>query len=319
MLNTTRISRLDYRLRTVFEPSRVGPLIACNKQHMVYILLTLFVSLGLFTGKEKPLIVGRQIGLSAYELSATPKLIAGIEDNASGLTYNSNTNTLFAVVNNPETLLELTKDGDLIRRIELTGFEDTEGVMYLGGERYAVVEERKRTLVVFDINAQTKTVNRTGLKSFQLAITSGKNKGFEGLSYNQESGDLFIINEKTPRQLIKLSGFVELSDISISTPFSLEENSFGGADYSGVHYDGQTGHLILLSDESHQIVEVNKKGVEISRLDLSGGSAGLNDDVPQAEGITMDKDGDIYVISEPNIFYRLKSKKRLVKLASKNN
>ncbi|MBV1950792.1 MAG: SdiA-regulated domain-containing protein [Cycloclasticus sp.] len=318
MLNATRIPRLDYRLKTVFEQSLAGPLRACNKQHVVYLLLTLSVSLGLLTGKEKPLVAGHQIGLNAYELSATPKLIAGIEDNASGLTYNSNTNTLFAVVNNPETLLELTKDGDLIRRIDLTGFEDTEGVMYLGDERYAVVEERKRTLVIFEINAQTKAVDRTGLKSFQIAITSGKNKGFEGLSYNQENGDLFIINEKKPRQLIKLSGFVESSDISISTPFSLEENPFGGDDYSGVHYDGQTGHLILLSDESHQIIEVNKEGVEISRLDLSKGNAGLNDDVPQAEGITMDKDGDIYVISEPNIFYRLKSKKRLVELASKN-
>lgn len=319
MLNATRIPRLDYRLKTVFEQSLAGPLRACNKQHVVYLLLTLSVSLGLLTGKEKPLLVGHQIGLNAYELSATPKLIAGIEDNASGLTFNSNTNTLFAVVNNPETLLELTKDGDLIRRIDLIGFEDTEGVMYLGDERYAVVEERKRTLVIFEINAQTKAVDRTGLKSFQLAITSGKNKGFEGLSYNQENGDLFIINEKKPRQLIKLSGFVESSDISISTPFSLEENPFGGDDYSGVHYDGQTGHLILLSDESHQIVEVNKEGVEISRLDLSKGNAGLNGDVPQAEGITMDKDGDIYVISEPNIFYRLKSKKHLIKLASSNN
>ena len=319
MLNTTRISRLDYCLKTVLEPYRIGLLRACNKRYMVYFLLTLFLSLGLFSGEEEPLTVGHQIGLSAYELYATPKLIDGIEDNASGLTYNSNTNTLFAVVNNPEMLLELTKDGDLIRRIDLTGFEDTEGVMYLGGERYAVVEERKRTLVMFDINAQTRAVNREGLKSFQLAITSGKNKGFEGLSYNQESGDLFIINEKTPRQLIKLSGFVESSDIAISTPFSLEENPFGGDDYSGVHYDGQTGHLILLSDESHQIVEVNKEGVEVSRLDLNSGSAGLNDDVPQAEGITMDKDGDIYVISEPNLFYRLKSKKQLIKVASSIN
>ena len=319
LLNTLQISRLDSRLKKVFGWSRIGLFRACNKQNVVYLLLTLFVSLGLFAGEEKPLAVGHQIGLSSYELYATPKLIAGIEDNASGLTYNSNTNTLFAVVNNPETLLELTKDGELIRRIDLTGFHDTEGVMHLGGERYAVVEERKRTLVMFDINAQTKAVNRAGLKSFQLAITSGKNKGFEGLSYNQESGDLFIINEKTPRQLIKLSGFVESSDIAISTPFSLEENPFGGDDYSGVHYDGQTGHLILLSDESHQIVEVNKEGVEISRLDLNSGSAGLNDDVPQAEGITMDKDGDIYVISEPNLFYRLKSKERLIKVASSNN
>ena len=85
-----------------------------------------------------------------------------------------------------------------------------------------------------------------------------------------------------------------------------------------MHYDGQTGHLILLSDESHQIIEVNKEGVEISRLDLSRGNAGLNDDVPQAEGITMDQDGDIYVISEPNRFSRLKRKNRLVELTSKN-
>ncbi|SHI49609.1 Uncharacterized protein YjiK [Cycloclasticus pugetii] len=319
MLNTTRISRLDYCFKIVLEQPRIGDLKVCNKQNLIYLLLMLVVSFGLFSGEEAPIVAGQQIGLSGYEIHATPKMIAGVKDNASGLTYNSNTNTLFAVVNNPETLLELTKDGELIRRIDLIGFEDTEGVMHLGGERYAVVEERKRTLVMFDINSQTKVVNRAGLKSLQLAITSAKNKGFEGLSYNQDSGDLFIINEKTPRQLIKLSGFVESSDIAISTPFSLEKTSFGGDDYSGVHYDDQTGHLILLSDESRQMVEVNKEGIEISRLDLSRGSAGLHDDVPQAEGITMDKDGDIYVISEPNLFYRLKSKNRLLKVASKND
>ncbi len=35
-----------------------------------------------------------------------------------------------------------------------------------------------------------------------------------------------------------------------------------------------------------------------------GGNHGLTDDVPQAEGLAMDDRGSLYVVSEPNLFYR---------------
>ena len=39
-------------------------------------------------------------------------------------------------------------------------------------------------------------------------------------------------------------------------------------------------------------------------MELKAGSAGLDADVAQPEGITVDKDGYLYIVSEPNLFYR---------------
>ncbi|MBW6114298.1 SdiA-regulated domain-containing protein, partial [Pseudomonas aeruginosa] len=42
----------------------------------------------------------------------------------------------------------------------------------------------------------------------------------------------------------------------------------------------------------------------LGSLTLRGGNHGLTDDVPQAEGLAMDDRGSLYVVSEPNLFYR---------------
>jgi len=79
-------------------------------------------------------------------------------------------------------------------------------------------------------------------------------------------------------------------------------------DLSSLHYDTSTGHLLALSDESKMIVEMDANGKPVSSFSLRGGNQGLAKDVPQAEGMTMDDQGNLYVISEPNLFYAFKKK-----------
>jgi uncharacterized protein YjiK len=63
---------------------------------------------------------------------------------------------------------------------------------------------------------------------------------------------------------------------------------------------------LALSDESRLILELDVDGRPLSTLSLSKGRQGLQKTVPQAEGIAMDDDGTMYLVSEPNLFYVFK-------------
>ena len=74
-------------------------------------------------------------------------------------------------------------------------------------------------------------------------------------------------------------------------------------DLSSLQYDERTGHLLALSDESRLVLELNADGRPVSSLSLLGGRQGLEKSVPQAEGVAMDEQGRLYLVSEPNLFY----------------
>ncbi len=60
----------------------------------------------------------------------------------------------------------------------------------------------------------------------------------------------------------------------------------------------------MLSDESGLIVEYEPGGQPIGVMPLWRRFHGLSASVPQPEGIAVGPDGAIYVLSEPNLFYR---------------
>ncbi len=247
------------------------------------------------------------LGLEEYQLLGEPVQLEIMSHNASGLTYNPDTDTLFAIANNPTYIVELTKLGEELRKIPLAGFDDTEGLVYLGDSRFALVEEDRRTVVTVTIDDGTQKLQRAEGKALSFAFTHKNNKGFEGVAFNPVDQSLFVVNEQSPRELYHIQGAVEEGALNlvIASPWKLESKPLGNRDLSGLHFSSATGNLLLLSDESKALTETNLQGQVISRLSLRSGTAGFKDSVPQAEGVTMDNDGHLYILSEPNLFYRL--------------
>lgn len=272
----------------------------------VFLLLTYTISTYTVTSSAT---YTNALNLKRYAAVPIPVALTMTAGNASGLTYNHDTDTLFAVVNGPELLIELNKDGTEKRLIELKGFDDTEGVVYLGNQRYAIIEEDRRTIALATIGELTRWVYREDATLFSLPLTSYNNKGFEGISYDASRDTLTIVNEKRPRAIYQVSGLItQQRNITVSSPWDLEDNTLGSSDFSGVHYNADSNSLLLLSDESNKISEVTSDGQLLSEYSFNGGWLDFSDKVPQAEGITMDNEGTLYVLSEPNLLYRIPQK-----------
>src|SRR5262249_58102324 len=76
---------------------------------------------------------------------------------ASGVTYNWDTDTLFVVGDGGTSVVQVSKTGTLIDSMTLapgpspqgTDFYDTEGIAYVGGGKFVLVEERYRQVDLF--------------------------------------------------------------------------------------------------------------------------------------------------------------------------
>lgn len=78
---------------------------------------------------------------------------------------------------------------------------------------------------------------------------------------------------------------------------------------SALAIDPRTGHTLVLSADSHLLLELDEKGEQVSFMTLLGGFNGLKSTIPRAEGVTMDDAGTLYMVSEPNLFYRFEKQK----------
>lgn len=241
--------------------------------------------------------------LSAYTLERGP-IALSVPDNCSGLAFCPLSRTIFVAVNKPPLLLEIGLDGKTRRKIELAGFDDTEDVAWVKGNTLAVIEERRRNLCRFDLGGGARAVAYAKAEKWLVDPVDADNVGLEGLAWDPADGCFFVVKEKTPRAIYRVSvPGAKTREAEIATPWDIEQRSLSCDDLSGVCYHPATGHLLILSDESKCVVEATVDGREIGRLSLRSGSAGLPADIRQPEGITVDDRGKLYICSEPNQLY----------------
>lgn len=249
------------------------------------------------------------IWLPNYSVDVQAIQIQDVHKNVSGITYDYDNNTLWVITNQPQELIELNMNFTPVRRVLLENFSDTEAVAYIGNSTFIIADERDFSIVVAPINAQTKKLNRKNLRFITLKQGGLDNKGLEGLAFDAKSKVIYAVKERNPLKLISVSGLVDgIQGVAIGEPAHIDINDFNLDDLSGLHFDAKTGHLLLLSDEAKLLVEVDKNGHARSSVDLEAGFNGLREDIPQAEGVTLDSQGNLYIVSEPNLLYRFTKK-----------
>ncbi|MGI9273598.1 MAG: SdiA-regulated domain-containing protein [Endozoicomonas sp.] len=250
----------------------------------------------------------QSIWLPDYKLVAPPVIIGEDGDNLSGLTWNQLTSTLFMVRNSPAEVLELTASGHLLRTIKVDAAQDIEAITWTGGDQFVIADERRQHLALVNINETTDRLDLSQMPGFTFNIDAGENKGFEGLAWNPRTQSLLVAKERDPMALYEIAGLAGKRDerqVLFSSPEHFHRSAkVSNTDYSGLHFDDKTGHLLVLGDESRRLTEMDDQGKIVSYMELSDGWHGLEDSIPQPEGVTMDDDGNLYVISEPNLFYR---------------
>lgn len=253
---------------------------------------------------------GPSLELHQYELVGSPILLGEQVRNASGITYNRDNNHLYVVLNGPTVILELTQQGELVRKINLIGFQDTEGIVWLEENRFAVIEERRRRLVLLTLPTQVTSLRYERCQHYLVDDEPARNKGLEGLTWNAIQQRFIVAKERKPRRLYQIPvPQTAEAHAQVVIPWDAQRNSLGLDDISGLYHSPITDHLLLLSDESKAVVEVDSCGREVSRMVLKEGKSGLDHDVFQPEGITGDGHGNLYVCSEPNLLYLFSKKK----------
>jgi len=235
------------------------------------------------------------LDLSDYELSATYALPPVSAAEASAVTYNWNTGTLFVIGDEGEAIVEVTTTGELVSEMTLTGFEDTEGLTYIGNGQFVIVEERIQDVFLITYVAGG-SADRNSLPGISLGPTVG-NVGLEGISFDPIANTYIIVKERTPQAVLEATLDWSIPSGSVTELFVPE---LGVADLSDVQVlttvpsligTADQDNLLIYSQESSRLMEVTRDGTVLSTFDFTGIAS-------DAEGVTIGPDGTIYVVGE---------------------
>ena len=239
---------------------------------------------------------------------------------ASAVAYNWDTDTLFITADGSTSITQVSKTGELINTMTMaqggspqgTEFYDTEGLTYIGNGQFVMSEERDRQLVKFTYAAGT-TLTRANTQTVKIG-TFVPNTGTEGLSYDPLTGGYIVLKEITPIGIFQTD--VDFNAGTATNGSATTENStnlfdpalLGLSDVADVFalsnlpsLNGQSlyNNLLVLGQENAKVLNVDRSGIIVNSLTIVS-DAGNPLDVAsqQHEGLTMDRDGNLYIVSE---------------------
>ncbi|KII35074.1 SdiA-regulated domain-containing protein [Pseudomonas fluorescens] len=247
------------------------------------------------------------IWLPDYRVVIDAKPLTGMEkDEASDLSYNPQTKTLFSVMGKNPFLAELTLQGDVLRKMPLVGWSNPEGLTVMENGLMAIVDERQHMLSIVKVDADTRELNIADFPKYDLGPSKDQNKAFEAITWDSHNQQLLLGEERPPALFTWKS---DGSQILKGDKQKLASDELDIRNLSALAIDPRTQHTLVLSADSHLLLELDEKGEQVSFMTLLGGFNGLKNTIPRAEGVTMDEAGTLYMVSEPNLFYRFEKQR----------
>jgi uncharacterized protein YjiK len=246
------------------------------------------------------------VWLPDYRAVIDAKPLPGMEkDEASDVAYDPQTKTLFSVMGKNPFLVELNLQGDVLRKMPLVGWSNPEGVTVLGDGRLAIVDEREHLIAIVKVDADTRELNIADFPKYDLGPSKDQNKAFEAVTWDPGNQQL-VLGEERPPALFAWKGD---GKVLTGDKLKLASHALDMRNLSALAIDPRTGHMLALSADSHLLLELDKNGEQVSFITLLGGFNGLKNTIPRAEGVTMDEAGTLYMVSEPNLFYRFEKQR----------
>jgi predicted extracellular nuclease/uncharacterized protein YjiK len=229
----------------------------------------------------------------------------------STVTYNPNTDTLFILGDEGTSIVQVNKQGQLVDSMTLVlgDFADPEGLTYVSGSQFVLVEERLRQANLFTYVAGG-TLARANVQSVTLGTTVG-NIGLEGISYDPQTGGYIVVKEITPQGIFQTG--IDFGAGTATNGSPTTENStnlFDPAlaaltDIADVYALANLptpltdDNLLVLSQEDGKIVNIDRAGAIANALTITADPDNPLTVTNQGnEGVTLDNDGLLYIVNE---------------------
>ena len=136
----------------------------------------------LLTACPKKKITYKNVGINSYYCSSGRMRLGSGLRNASGITFNPDTKTLFLIQDSPVWIHEVTPEGKIIRTIRVAHANDMEGICYIGNNQFALLEESSSSVYFCEISKDTTSLDLSNAESIKITKTD-KNTGLEGIAF----------------------------------------------------------------------------------------------------------------------------------------
>lgn len=267
------------------------------------------------TAPGEPIDLSNYVRIGRYNLPVPARTPAPtgsqLSLEVSAVTYNPDTDTLFVLGDEGTSVVQVTKTGQLIDSMTLTAgdFDDPEGLTFVSGNQFVLVEERTRQANLFTY-VPGGTLSRADVQTVKLGTTVG-NIGLEGLSFDPQTGEFIVVKETSPQGIFQTG--IDFAAGTATNGSPTTENSInlfdpalaGLTDIADVYAQSNLpfpltdDNLLVLSQEDGVIVNIDRAGNITSSLTLASDPENPLTVAAQGhEGVTMDNDGLLYVVSE---------------------